>query len=224
MVRGTELTMPPQTSRRSAPSFPTAESRVFELPIPDSDQALVAALKAGRSDGKRALFDRYSDDVERVLCRILGPDQEIVDLLQDVFVVALSSIDKLKNPDALRSWLTGIAVRKARKCILRRRRWSIVRLFSPSDMPEREAITSPAEVSEALRATYAVLAELPADERIVFALRHVDGMELVAVAGACGISLATVKRRLSRAQKTFCEHAQKHAALVEWLGRGDPWS
>jgi RNA polymerase sigma-70 factor (ECF subfamily) len=224
MDRGTELTMPPSLHRRSAPSLPPTERRVFELPIPDSDQALVTALKAGRSEGKRALFDRYSDDVERVLCRILGPDQEIVDLLQDVFVVALSSIDKLKNPDALRSWLTGIAVRKARKCILRRRRWSIVRLLSPSDLPEREAITSPAEVSEALRATYAVLAELPADERIVFALRHVDGMELVAVAGACGISLATVKRRLSRAQRTFCERAQQHAALVEWLGRGDPWS
>jgi RNA polymerase sigma-70 factor (ECF subfamily) len=79
-------------------------------------------------------------------------------------------------------------------------------------------------VSEALRATYAVLAELPADERIVFALRHVDGMELIAVAGACGISLATVKRRLGRAQRTFCERAEKHAALVEWLGKGDPWS
>src|SRR6185295_18734267 len=124
--------------------------RVVELPIPESEQALVAAIRAGRSEGKRALFDRYGDAVERVLVRILGPDPEIMDLLQDVFVVALSSIDQLKNPDALRSWLTGIAVRKARKCILRRRRWRILQFFSPSDLPEREAIVSPIEVSEAL--------------------------------------------------------------------------
>jgi RNA polymerase sigma-70 factor (ECF subfamily) len=216
--------MPPVPHRRALPSSAAAEGQVVELPIGDSDQALVAALRAGRSDGKRELFDRYSGDIERVLCRILGPDQEIVDLLQDVFVVALSSIDKLQNPNALGSWLTGIAVRKARKCILRRRRWSIVRLFSPADLPEREAVSSPAEISEALRATYAVLSDLPPDERIVFALRHVDGMELVAVAGACGVSLATVKRRLSRAQHAFVERARSEAALSEWMGRGNPWT
>ena len=57
MLRGTQLTMPPQTFRRSVPSLPAAPRRVVELPIPESDQALVAALKAGRSEGKRALFE-----------------------------------------------------------------------------------------------------------------------------------------------------------------------
>jgi RNA polymerase sigma-70 factor (ECF subfamily) len=216
--------MPPVQRQKPAQRMPSSARRVVELPIPEAESALVAALKAGRREASRALFERYADDVERVLCRILGPDPEIVDLLQDVFVVALSSIDKLRNPDALRSWLTGIAVHKARKCIVRRRRWRIIQLFSPSDLPEREAISSPAEVGEALRATYAVLSCLPTDLRIVFALRHVDGMELVAIATACGVSLATVKRRLVRSQRSFTELAQEHASLGQWFGNGDPWS
>jgi RNA polymerase sigma-70 factor (ECF subfamily) len=195
----------------------TARPQVVALPIRDSDVALVAALRAGRSDARRALFDRYGHDVERVLYRILGPDQEITDLLQDVFLAALGSIDKLRQPEALRGWLTGIAVRKARKCILRRRRWRFIQLLPPSDLPEREAVLPPAEVSEALQRTYALLERLPADERVAFALRFIDSMELTDVAAACEVSLATIKRRLSRAQQTFHALAAKDALLREWI-------
>jgi RNA polymerase sigma-70 factor (ECF subfamily) len=193
---------------------------VVRLPIPETDAGLVAALTAGRPDARTALFDRYAGDVERVLYRILGPDPEVYDLLHDVFLVALTSVHGLRNADALRSWLTGIAVRKARKCIRRRKRWRFIQFVPPSGLPEREAITASAEVSEAVRSAYALLGELPADERIAFALRHIDGMELTAVAEACGVSLATIKRRLSRAQEKFVERAAAHGALHEWLAGG----
>jgi RNA polymerase sigma-70 factor (ECF subfamily) len=195
--------------------------RVVALPIPDSDAALVAALKAGRPDAGRTLFDRYGRDVERVLFRVLGPDAELADLLHDVFLVALTSISQVRDPNALRGWLTGVAVRKARKCIVKRQRWRIIQFFGHNDVPEGEARVAPVEVSEALRCTYEVLERLPADERLAFALRHIDGMELTAVAAACGVSLATIKRRLSRAQRTFVRIASDHDALAPWLERGE---
>jgi RNA polymerase sigma-70 factor (ECF subfamily) len=206
--------------RLVAQDGPLRASRVVELPIAVTDAALVAALRAGRHDARTALFDRYGGDVERVLYRILGPDSEIEDLLQDVFVAALGSLDKLREPDALRGWLIGIAVRKARKCILKRQRWRFIELLPSQELPEREALLPSHEVSEALRCTYAVLGRMPADQRVVFALRYVDGMELTAVAEACSVSLATIKRRLTRAQHTFTSLASKHAALLEWL-QGD---
>jgi RNA polymerase sigma-70 factor (ECF subfamily) len=51
-------------------------------------------------------------------------------------------------------------------------------------------------------------------------LRYIDGMELTAVAQACGVSLATIKRRLSRAQVTFSALAARQSVLVEWLETG----
>ena len=194
---------------------------MVELPIPDTDAALVAALRAGRADAGRTLFDRYGRDIERVLFRVLGPDAELSDLLHDVFLVALTSVSQVRDPNALRGWLTGIAVRKARKCIVKRQRWRIIQFFGHSDVPEGEARVAPVEVSEALRCTYAVLERLPADERLAFALRHIDGMELTAVAAACGVSLATIKRRLSRAQRTFVRIAAEHDSLAPWLERGE---
>jgi RNA polymerase sigma-70 factor, ECF subfamily len=206
---------------RTAQPASNARQRVVELPIADTDAALVAALRAGRPDAGRKLFERYGRDIERVLFRVLGPDTELPDLLHDVFLAGLTSIDQVREPSALRGWLTGIAVRKARKCIVKRRRWRIIQFFAPTDMPEGEARVAPLEVSEALRCTYEVLDRLPPDERLAFALRHIDGMELTTVAAACGVSLATIKRRLVRAQRAFVRMAREQESLVPWLERGE---
>jgi RNA polymerase sigma-70 factor (ECF subfamily) len=210
-----------QIPKFSQQKTPVTAGRVLKLPVHKSDTELISELLAGCDKARTALFDRYGDEVERLLYRVLGPDQEIEDLLQDVFVVAFGSIKSLKQPEALRVWLRAIAVRKARKCILKRRRWRFIRFFPGSDLPEREAIVLPVEVSEALKATYTVLNEMQTDERVAFALRHIDGMELTAVAEACGVSLATIKRRLSRAQQTFRQLALEQDALAEWLDLGE---
>jgi hypothetical protein len=42
-------------------------------------------------------------------------------------------------------------------------------------------------------------------------------MELKDVPHACGCSLATVKRRLVRAEKRFLARAEVHQALESWL-------
>jgi RNA polymerase sigma-70 factor (ECF subfamily) len=70
---------------------------------------------------------------------------------------------------------------------------------------------------EALRATYAILKTMPTSERIAFTLRRFEGMELPQVALACNCSLATVKRRLTRAEAYFLKHASQHPELHCWL-------
>jgi RNA polymerase sigma-70 factor (ECF subfamily) len=80
------------------------------------------------------------------------------------------------------------------------------------------------ETHEAVRATYRVLDTLPDDERMAFSLRFISEMQLTEVAAACRVSLATVKRRLARAEKRFVEAAKDHPALRERLAQGGRWS
>jgi RNA polymerase sigma-70 factor (ECF subfamily) len=220
--QATDPSLDPRMNLASRSPAPMAGplGRVVRLPLPDSDVALVAALGAGRLDARGALFDRYGGDVERVLYRILGPDADIPDLLQDVFVVGLTSLHRLQNPQALKSWLIGIAIRKARKLIAKRRRWRFIQVLPSGSLPEIEAPFAPAEVSEALRCAYAVLERLPADERVVFTLRQIEGMELTAIAEACETSLSTVKRRFARAQSSFLSLARDYETLSRWLNAG----
>jgi RNA polymerase sigma-70 factor, ECF subfamily len=211
--------MPNKDAQAVAELLPLRRSQA-ELPAPESDELLVLALRARHPDAGTQLFDRYAPHVRRVLVRVMGPDSEILDLVHDVFVTALESVHRLLDPRALRAWLTQIAVFTARARIRRRVRGRVLRFLPFSDLPEPELPPVDFEASESMQAVYRVLGNLDADQRIAFALRFVAGMELTEVAASCGVSLATIKRRLSRAQSTFVSSAQREPALVEWLKRG----
>lgn len=192
--------------------------------LAEDDAALVAAFRRGEPAAGGAIYDRHADHVHRVLRRILGPSEELPDLAHDVFVRALRSVDRVEDPGALKGWLTTIAVHVARSAILRRKRRSWLWFLPPERLPEVDAGSASADVLDAFRATHAVLETLPVDERIAFALRFIDGMDLSEVAEACGTSLATIKRRLARAIVRFTTEARRHPALEPWLEGGGRWS
>jgi RNA polymerase sigma-70 factor (ECF subfamily) len=134
---------------------------------------------------------------------MLGASDEADDLVQDSFVRALSRLNGLDNPQAFAAWLTSIAVHGAQKR-LRRRRLLIrlgLRVAEPLDPDLTISPVAPAEVVSELRAVYAVVARLSAEERIALLLRRVEGLDLAEIAQTMQISLATVKRRLVSAEK-----------------------
>jgi RNA polymerase sigma-70 factor, ECF subfamily len=206
------------TSIRPAMSGETearpAGATLHALPFAGSDADLVAALRRGSTQARAAFFDRHVAMVRRLLIRVMGPDPDLGDLLQEVFLRALEQIGKLEDPDRLRSWLASIAVFTARGEIRRRKRHAWLR--TEADLPEVPIELDP-ESAQVLRLTYAALGKLDADERITFALRHIEGMELTEVAAACDVSLSTIKRRLARAQARFVAFAAQHPVLDERL-------
>lgn len=56
-----------------------------------------------------------------------------------------------------------------------------------------------------LRAVYRVLDEMPVEERLAFTLHTMQGETMEVVARLCECSLATAKRRVSRAQRRIEE-------------------
>lgn len=209
--------------------MPPSLKLVPPLPAPKpgfegDDAALVRAFRRGDPEARAAFYDRHAEHVHRVLYRVLGFRSDLADLHHDVFVRALSSLQNLDEPSALKAWLTAIAVHVARSSIQKRTRGRWLWFLPASEVPEVPTRAVSGEVRDALRATYAVLERLPADERIPFALRFVDEMELTEVAAACGTSLATIKRRLRSAEARFLVHARKEPALRAWLEGGTRWS
>jgi RNA polymerase sigma-70 factor (ECF subfamily) len=195
-----------------------AQARLQVLrPPPPGDRAIVEGLQSRENWARAALFDRHAGDVERVLARILGRDPDLQDLVQDVFLRALESVDRMQEPEKLRSWMVGIAVFTARERIRARRRswWTV--LFSPAGIEEAAAQCDDDPSVELILSSYRALDKLPADERIALALRMIEGMELTEIAEACGVSLATVKRRLARAQERFRERARAESVLRDWM-------
>jgi RNA polymerase sigma-70 factor, ECF subfamily len=196
------------------------------LPLTTSfadDVALIAGLRNRDARARVALVDRYGPYIERLVAGALGVDGELADAVNDVFVGVFERIHQLRDPAALRGWIGSLAVFTARGYIRKRRRWRWIRFFAPEDIPETAAPTATPEQYQTVRATYQVLEKLPEDERVAFALRFVSEMELTEVAAACKVSLATIKRRLARAETRFREEALKNPTLSERMERGRRW-
>jgi len=188
--------------------------------LPDSNEVVVRALKAREPAGAARLFDRYYPYVRRILSRLLGPDPEIADVIQEVFLAAINSIDRLRDPDALKTWMGQIAVNRARKRLRQRARQRLFDLF-PSDEPPTQAdpqIADP-EVDEAVRASYRVLDAMATEDRLVFALRFIDGCEIAEIAALFDSSVSTIKRRVARAASRFAKRARREPSLEDYLVR-----
>jgi RNA polymerase sigma-70 factor, ECF subfamily len=196
------------------------ESQKHEI----TDRALVDALKLNQPGARELLYDRYSSHVQRVLTRVLGVDPALPGLLHDVFIEAFTNIRSIRKGSRLKGWLTSVTVFTARAHIRKRNRSSALWFGDTVTLPEVPAHGVDFEMREALAHTYLILNRLPADERIAFALRFLEGMELTEVADASRVSLSTIKRRLSRAQRRFFMRAKEYDTLREWVVHRESWS
>jgi len=195
---------------------------IYPVRFRDSS-ALLEGLRRSEAAASAELYDRFAPHIRRVLSRILGADPEVPDLLHEVFVQALRSVQSVQDGARLKGWLTTIAVYTARGCIRKRQRYRWLGFRDPQQLPPIEGANADPEVLEALRTVYLVLEHLPADLRIPFSLRYVDKMELTEVAEACHVSLATVKRRLSKAERRFVQRARREPSLVPWVQKHPRW-
>lgn len=188
------------------------------------DAALMQALRAGHPGAAAVFYDQHAAHVHRTLRAALGADEDIPDLLQEVFIRALDRIGKLRDVERVRSWLTTIAIFVARGHIRLRARRNWLRVFSPERTQPAHLDQPSSEARIALQEVYAVLDGMVVDERMAFVLRFIDGMTLPDAAEACEVSLATFKRRLARAEQHFLEGASQRPALEQWLKDGTRWN
>jgi RNA polymerase sigma-70 factor (ECF subfamily) len=181
----------------------------------ETDTLLVDALRHDDLSAAGRLYDRYAPNVRGMVHRMLGPDAELDDLVQDVFVAAITSIAKLRDPAMLKSWLLGIAVGKVRDNLRSRwrRRWLS---FHPTeDLPDHPAPNTDAQV-DLVKEVCSILDCLPPEERIALLLHRLEGLSLEEAAQTCNMSVSTFKRRLSRAETKFILRANYRPALIEW--------
>lgn len=200
---------PPSGLRRSAV--------LGRLDAQESDAQLALAVRDQDLAAAGRLYDRYARNVRAMVLRLLGPDAEADDVVQEVFVAAIISIHRLREPAALRSWLLGIAVGKVRDNLRSRwrRRWLS---FHPTDeLPERPAPSLEAHADVAQEVA-ALLDQLPPEERIALILHRLEGMSLEEASSTTGMSVSTFKRRLARAEAKFMLRAGRRPALSDWLG------
>lgn len=150
------------------------------------------------------VYRRYAPYVAAVAFRLLGRHEGVDDSVQEVFLQALRGIRNVRDPNAVKGWLAKITVRVVRRRLRLRRFRTFLGLDHPGVGELASEFATP-EQRTLLGQVYEHLDEMPADLRIAWVLRHVEGERLDEVAHVCGCSLATAKRRISTAARQLEE-------------------
>lgn len=195
------------------PSSQPRRARLVALPSPTLAQAddatLARAAAAGDPRATGVLWDRFSPLVRRMLRRTLGPHAEVDQLLQDVFLRVVRQLSGLPEASALEPLVVSVTVRVLSAELRRHRVRRLLRRRGAR--PDAGSPVSAAD--DALAALYRILDELDAEARLVFTLRHFEGLPIAALASALDASLQTAKRRLARASEHVRAAVSRDAAL-----------
>jgi RNA polymerase sigma-70 factor (ECF subfamily) len=208
---------------RSEPDTQAGQgAKILALPAADllkiDDAGLVRAIWDGDPRAPRVLWDRHARLVYRILRRSLGQQNDVEDLVQEVFLSLFRRLPTLREPRTLPAFLITITTLTLRHEL--RRRWvrRCMSLGAKDDLdPDLQVVHPNPEARQAVSRVYAILDRLGSEERIAFVLRFIEGMELTEVATALGLSLATAKRRLAHARARVGHHISRDPGLAAYL-------
>jgi len=156
------------------------------------DAEVVRAVLTGRAERYAELVDRHAPAVFRLVRAAVPQHADADDLAQETFLAAYRGLERLRDPGRFRFWLLSIAARKTADFVrLRTRRQPPLPLRT--DVPARES-----GAPTRLEAVEAVVEEMPELQRLVFALRHHEGLSCKQIAAVLGTKEGTVYSRLSR--------------------------
>jgi len=171
----------------------------------DDDRALIDAIRGGSEPAFNMLVDRHQQAVRLFLRRLLGNDADADDMAQETFLAAWTNARSFRGDSDLRSWLCGIAWRKARGA---QRSWfrRSARDTAHHDVFSATAVGALMEDQLAVRAA---LQSLPLEQRAALMLCLVFGYSHSEAAKILGTALGTVKSHVLRGRERLREAMER---------------
>ncbi len=195
---------------------------VRALPSALDDRELAARCVAGDRTAQRRLFDREKRQVYATLFRILGSNQQLDDLLQDVFLSVFRGLHTFRGESSLSTWIDRCAVRTAFAYIRNKRGRNHLELVAENVPAEDPSAERRALAREATRRLYDTLDKLDPKHRLAFTLHAIDGRPVAEVADLMQATLVATKARVWRARRYVEKRAKVDPVLAEYLTTDPP--
>lgn len=175
------------------------------------EKSLILAAQAGNSEAFEQLVRSYDQNVLRMAVNLLHSQEDARDVYQEAFLRVYRNLSKFRFDCSFSTWLyrivANLCLDQIRKRKVRKEEASSVEtaggeLDRFQLLPERRADVDPqrqlmsAEVNSRVQE---VLSRLTPRERLVFEMRHYQGMRLRAIGDALGVTEEAAKNCLFRA-------------------------
>ena len=183
----------------------------------NSETRLVEKLRSGDSAATAEFYNLYRNRLYSLVLQQVDRDETAAeDLVQEVFLAALSSLDKFRGDSQLYTWLRSIALHKINDFYRHQAREPKPRESSDdSDGLELEqtradepATHTVMEDEEVRQSVHQALADLPHDYQEVLVLKYLKDMPVLAISQIMGRSPKSVEGLLSRARKAMRDNLE----------------
>jgi len=186
------------------------------IPVENSSQAGEdeSALIRRAQHGERAAFDalvrRYDQHVLRLILKTVQSEDDAKDLYQEAFLKVYRSLGRFRFESRFSTWLYRVVMNVCFDYLRRQKSRDEVQGAADEDgetdffhtladdQPGRDPDRA-LQAGEIRRRIERALARLGPRERMVFELRHFQGLRLRAIGELCGTSEETAKNSLFRA-------------------------
>jgi RNA polymerase sigma-70 factor (ECF subfamily) len=188
-----------------------AGAMTVRLAAPLDEAGLIRAAQSGDETAFERLVRAYDQSVLRIAMNLLRSPEDARDVYQEAFLRVYRNLNSFRFDCSFHTWLyrivTNICLDHLRKRKVRREEQSVVNTAEgPVDRMER--VEEPAPHADPERQTQSrilaerienAMGELSARERMVFELRHYQGLRLRNIGEVLGTSEEAAKNCLFRA-------------------------
>lgn len=193
---------------------------------PNLDAELLIAAQRGDSTAVDRLLERWLPDVLGWCRRLAGPGVDPEDAAQEVAVLFVTRLDRIRDPNRLASWLYGAS----KRVIANHSRYAWIKRWVPGARIERplsertNELLSPEDHVSSLQLALKLdnaLKTLPIQQREIVVLVDIEERTQAEAAALLDIPLGTVKSRLRVARKALrAELGTSTPVLVLHAGGG----
>lgn len=186
-----------------------------------ADATLVAEARRGEPRALQAIYHRHAAAVYRRITRLVGPDPDREDLMQEAFADLFRQLDDFRGDATLATYLFRIVAHKAYDHLRRRQRRPKTLSASASyddgiaRFEEGGALAPSPEDYLRGRQELALVAQaierLSPKKRIAYHLRVVEGLSLKEIAYQVGATVFTVAQRIRHADREIQRFVERHS-------------
>ena len=169
------------------------------------DAAAVAKAKGGDDEAFRLLVERHSRSIYRLAYRMTGRPEDAEDVVQETLVRAYRQLSRFESRSNFATWLYRIGFNCAIDYMRARPRRetaetheTLERLSGTTKGPSMDDVVFAGEIGERVQEA---LAELSAQERAAFLMRHYHGCSIEEICGALELKSNAAKHSIFRAVK-----------------------
>ena len=164
---------------------------------------LVVACQASEREAQSAFYLKYRGEVARTVYKVLGPDADMEDVIQDVFIEVFRCIHKFKGNAKVTTWLYRVCVNVALQRLRKRKRRPEGYQLPEEEQPNYETPLRNLERKENNRIVYEILDTIAPKKRVVFVLHEIMGLQAKEISKLVQANVLTVRTRLHYARKEF---------------------